>query len=71
MSRLEFYIDKARFLAAFIWWREWRLVRDEWSITYEEMLDVIERAPEIEREAVGRLLKAVEEEACRDSNSTS
>lgn len=56
ISRLRFYISKAGFLIAFIWWREWELARDEWNITYEELQEAEARLPEIEREIIERLL---------------
>ncbi len=56
MARLRFYISKAGFLIAFIWWREWELARDEWNITYEELQEAEARLPEIEREIIERLL---------------
>jgi len=62
MSRLKFYLDKANMLAHFIWWREWKLVRDEWNMTYEELMEAHARFPEIERRALERLLKAIEEQ---------
>ena len=61
MPRFKFYVEKAKFLATFIWWRKWELVRDEWGMTYQEMLNARVRLPEIERGALGRLRKAVEE----------
>lgn len=61
MSRLKFYIEKAHFLAAFIWWRDWKLVRDEWNMTYKEREEARENFPETERKALDRLIKGIEE----------
>ena len=62
MSRFRFYVDKAHFLIAFIWWRNWRLVKDEWNVTYAQRLDTEAHSDEICREAAERLLRAIEEE---------
>lgn len=62
MSRLEFHIEKAKFLVQFIWWREWGLVRDEWGVTYAQMLEAKENYPEIEKNAIERILKELSDE---------
>ena len=59
MTRFKFYLDKINMLAHFIWWREWELVREEWNLTYEEMLDAEARSDEICQEAAERLLRAL------------
>jgi len=58
---LKFYLDKAYFLTCFIWWRDWKLVRDEWNMSYGEMEEARKNFPEIERKALERLIKAIEE----------
>ena len=67
VSRLKFYIDKIGFLAAFIWYRHWKLVKAEWNLTYKEMKEAEARLPEIEREAIERLLGIIDEH--RENNT--
>ena len=59
MSRLGFYISKAGFLIAFVWWREWKLVRDEWNMAYEELQEAKAHLPETERKIIERLLRRI------------
>ena len=61
MSRFKFYLGKIGYLVSFIWWRRWDLVKEEWNTTYQGMLDSKARFPEVEREALERLLKTLEE----------
>lgn len=63
MSRLKFYIEKTKFLAAFIWWREWSLVRCEWKRTYGQMQAVEVRSDELGQEAAERLLQYLKHRA--------
>ena len=66
MSQLKFYIEKVKFLAAFLRMREWRLVRDEWRITYCEYLEAHENIEEIIEEAVKRIMKELPNEESTD-----
>lgn len=59
MDRFKFCIEKIKFLVAFIWWREWELVKEEWNRTYKDSLDSKARWPEIEKEAIDRLYQAI------------
>lgn len=61
MSKLKFYIEKIGFLAAFIWWWRWALVRDEWNLTHKQLEDAEARIPDIEREALERILGIIKE----------
>ncbi len=61
LKRLEFYREKIYLLAYFIWWREWKLAREEFMSTYQEYLDVEVNSDKLCQEAAARLLKAVEE----------
>lgn len=61
MSKFKFYLNKADMLLHFIWWWEWALVREEWNLTYEGMLEAQSRSDKICREAEERLRKAIEE----------
>ncbi len=63
VSRFKFYVEKFQFMLTFARLWEWKLFQEEWQITYAEMLDAKARLPEIEREALGRLLKEAEREA--------
>ncbi len=58
---LKFWIKKLKFLLTFIWWREWQLVREEWRCTYKDMLEAEANWEETDRQAVERLLKAIQE----------
>lgn len=60
MSRFRFYFEKIRFLVAFIWGRDWKLLQDEWNLTYKEAKESEKRFAEIEERALARLLRAVE-----------
>ena len=62
MCRFKFFIEKTRFLVAFIWWCEWELVTEEWNRTYKDSLDSAARWPEIEKEAIERLHRAILEQ---------
>jgi len=70
MRRIKFYLGKINLLAHFIWWRKWKLVRDEWNMTYEELEDAKKRLPEIEQEAIERLLNLLEETECDEGATT-
>ena len=63
VSRFKFCVEKLQFMLTFVRAWEWKLFREEWSITYAEMQDAYLRFEEIEREALGRLLKEAEREA--------
>lgn len=66
MTRLEFYIEKIKFLAQFIWRGEWSLVKDEWRVTYSEMVDAKENLPEIEKQFIERIFKEPSDEERTD-----
>ncbi len=70
MSRLKFYVEKADMLFHFIWWRNWKLVRDEWNMTYGELEEARKNLPEIERKALERLTKTIEEQGEHEENPT-
>ncbi len=62
MSYFKFYVEKLQFMLALARSREWKLFREEWSITYAEMQDAHSRFKEIEKEAIERLLRVLEQE---------
>ncbi len=68
-SRLQFYIEKIGFLAAFIWYRHWKLFKAEWNLTYKDAKDAEARLPEIEKEALERLLGVIKEHRENDTQA--
>ena len=62
MKVLKFWLEKFKFMIIFSWWREWTLVSEEWKMTYADLQDARSRSDEICREAVARILDAVEED---------
>lgn len=61
MKVLKFWLEKFKFMILFTWWREWTLVSEEWKLTYAQMQENEKNSYKIYRDAVTRLLKAVEE----------
>ncbi len=62
MNRLKFWLEKFKFMIIFAWWREWWLVSSEWNITYAQMQEAEANSEQICKEAVERILNAIEEE---------
>lgn len=59
MKRLTFWKDKLHLMWAFAWMREWKLLREEWRMTYQEMQEAEANFEETNREAVARLLEEI------------
>ena len=58
MKRVAFWLEKIRFTAAFVWWGNWGLVRDEWGMTYREWTEAEQNSDEICEKAIKRLMDA-------------
>ncbi len=61
MKVLKFWLEKFKFMIIFAWWREWMLFSEEWKVTYAQMQEAKDNSYKIYRDAVTRLLTAIEE----------
>lgn len=61
MKRIKFYLEKFYFTSYFIWHGLWGMAWAECRMRYQELEDARTRLPEIEKEGLERLRKAIEE----------